>query len=154
MKKTLYVNRPLLNGHHIVEWAKSQGFKTTIDPSDMHATIAFSKQPVDWNKIEPLKGDFILRGAMGTVKQFDNSATVMTFKSGRLSQRWNEFIKAGASWDWPEYQPHITISYKADNIDPSKVRPFEGTLWFGPEKFKEVDLDWKSNVEEIPVDEK
>ena len=50
-KKTLYVNRPVLNAQEIADWAKGQGFTTTLAPADMHVTIAYSKTPVNWLQI-------------------------------------------------------------------------------------------------------
>jgi len=44
LKKTLYVDRKLINGDEFIEWANSQGFTKTLEPNDLHATIAFSKK--------------------------------------------------------------------------------------------------------------
>lgn len=44
----LYVYRPVVNADVIIAWAKAQGFTTTLPASDMHVTICYSKEPVDW----------------------------------------------------------------------------------------------------------
>lgn len=144
MNKTLYVYRPLLNADEFIEWAKSVGFKTTLKPEEMHVTIAFSREPVEWNKFKPEEFIFNIRGGKRSLEQFDGGATVMQFESERLKDRWDEFKAGGASWDFPDYKSHITISYKAENMNVSKLEPYRGMLRFGPEVFKEVDLDWKS----------
>jgi hypothetical protein len=44
--------------------------------------------------------------------------------------------EAGASWDWPDYQPHISLS-KAP-VDLSKIEPYRGEIVLGPEIFEEI----------------
>ena len=149
MRKTLYVHRELLNGEDVVKWAKSVGFKTTIDPSEMHVTIAFSKEVVDWSHFSPDTNTIRVSGGERTVKQFEGGATVLVFESNMLKDRWNEFKEGGASWQFPNYHSHVTISYKAENLDVGKIKPFTGMLRFGPEIFKEVNLEWKSEIKEV-----
>lgn len=148
MKKMLYVNRPLLNGEDVVKWAKSVGFKTTLDPSEMHVTIAFSKEPVDWDQFEPAEKHLSIAGGKRSIRQFEGGATVLVFESELLHKRWEEFKDGGASYDFPEYHSHVTISYKAEDLDVSKVDPYMGALKFGAEEFKVPDLDWKNTIEE------
>jgi hypothetical protein len=58
-------------------------------------------------------------------------------------------IEAGGSHDWPEYAPHVTISYTApEGVDIDALTPFNGVLRFGPEEFSALDLDWKSKIAE------
>ena len=47
--KTLYVHRPLKNADEVRAWAKDAGFKNTLEPDDLHVTVAFSKDPLDWD---------------------------------------------------------------------------------------------------------
>ena len=54
----------------------------------------------------------------------------------------------GASWDWSEYQPHVTIAYAGADVDLSEIEPYNGKLVFGPEKFAEVDENWKGKFDE------
>jgi hypothetical protein len=52
----------------------------------------------------------------------------------------------GASWDWPSYQPHITITYNPGEVALDKVEPYQGRIELGPEIFEEITPDWKDNV--------
>ena len=47
-RRSLYVHRPVLNAEAIIAWAKGAGFATTLPAEDMHVTVCFSKQPVNW----------------------------------------------------------------------------------------------------------
>jgi hypothetical protein len=74
---------------------------------------------------------------------------VLSFPAGRLQQRWQEFCDGGASWDFPTYQSHVTVTYQ--DVDLSQVEPYQGDLIFGPEKFAVVDEDWNDKIVERPV---
>lgn len=154
--RTLYVQRKLLNAAEFIAWAKSQGFETTTPADDLHVTIAFSRRPVDWMKVgETWSSDkdgklTVAPGGARLVEPLgDKGAVVLLFNSSELSWR-HEAIKreADASWDFPSYQPHVTITYAGGDLDLSKVQPYRGKLVFGPELFSEVDEDWSSKLTE------
>ena len=144
---TLYVHRPLVNGANIVAWAKGQGFPTTLPEDDLHVTVAFSRAPLLWPAAE-LDQLLVPVGADRTVVAFDGGAVVLRFASAELARRWAEFRALGASWDHPDYQPHITISFDASGVDLEKVAPYQGSILLGPERMDEVKEDWKDNVME------
>jgi uncharacterized protein len=73
---------------------------------------------------------------------------VLQFASEELNWRHEQIKDAGASWDWPEYQPHITITYAGDSVDLEQVTPYTGPIDLGPEVFEELDEDWKSDIRE------
>ncbi len=151
--RTLYVHRPLKNADAVREWAKGQGFKTTLPAGDMHATIAFSKEPVDWNGVpDGFDGEIVPasadqeNGARSVEQLGDKGAVVLRFESPDLASRWRQFRRAGASWDHDSYQPHVTITYDAGDVDLSKVEPYDGPLEFGEEVFAEVDSGWAAKA--------
>ena len=142
--KTLYVHRPLLNGDQVRAWAASQGIASTLPAGDMHVTIAFSREPVDWSSLTPDQGTLTAVGGTRFAHQFapkakDNGALVLRFESPALDARWKAFCDAGASWDFPEYSPHITLTYSVPEVDTASIQPYEGPLVFGPEEFGEVN---------------
>ncbi|WP_309086404.1 anti-CBASS protein Acb1 family protein [Chelativorans sp.] len=140
--RTLYVRRDVLNRAEIVRWAKSQGF-TDIVP-DLHVTIAYSREPVDWFKVGTSWSEK-LEIAVGGPRQIerlgeDGRYVALLITANELVWRNREIREAGASWDWPEYQPHISIQIGGD-IDLSKVEPYQGRIVLGPEIFEEVKAD-------------
>jgi hypothetical protein len=116
----------------------------------VHATVAFSKEPVNWSDVEPqLDGLSVPAGGARSVERLgDKGAVVLRFESPELTKRWHQFRGIGASWDWPGYKPHVTITYDygAGRIDLSEIEPYDGPLDFGPEVFAEVDSGWADKV--------
>src|SRR5205085_4443829 len=66
-----------------------------------------------------------------------------------LQWRHNEIVEAGASWDYSEFRPHVTITYDGADVDLAKVEPYQGELIFGPEIFETLDDSWGDDIEEI-----
>jgi len=137
--KPLYVRRDVINRADIVKWAESQGF-TDIAP-DLHVTITYSRNPVDWmamgeswrGKLEIEEGGPRLVEALGP----DGKYKALLFTAYELISRNQEMRDKGASFDWPEYQPHISIQVGGD-IDLATVEPYRGKIVLGPEIFEAI----------------
>jgi hypothetical protein len=76
------------------------------------------------------------------------NAVVLMFASSSLCWRHESIQKNGASWDWPEYQPHVTISYDAPDVDVEKMTPYRGRILLGPEIFEEVNESYAATRKE------
>jgi phage-related protein (TIGR01555 family) len=153
--RSLYVSRKLLNADALIKWAKGQGFGTTVPAGEMHVTVLFSRTPVDWMKMGTgwdQDTDGKLKVAAGGARLVDRlgdkGAVVLLFASSPLSWRHEDMVRNGASHDFDEYQPHVTITYEGSDLDLSTVEPYRGELIFGPELFDVVNEDWNSSIEE------
>lgn len=150
--RTLYVRRDVLNWAAIAAHFKQQGIKTTVGKS-MHVTIAYSRTPIDWTKVGEAWGQdekgrvFVKPGGMRMVERLGGDATVLLFTNNELSWRWCQIKECGASWDWPDYQPHITITYDGPQ-DLSTIMPYQGEIVLGPEIFEEVSDGYKDLIVE------
>lgn len=143
--RSLYVRRDVLNKAEIVAWAKAQGFTDIVE--DLHVTIIYSKAAVDWMKVGSAWEEDIRipPGGARLMEKFDGGAQVLLFNSNTIRYRNQEMIDAGAVSSYPDYQPHITISY-VEHPDFESVEPYQGAIQFGPEIFQEVDDGWKEKV--------
>lgn len=147
--RSLYVCRPVVNTDEIREWAKSQGFASTLPGHDMHITLAYSKQPVDWTNIGESLPEHRIDGGHRAVHRFDGGAVVLELQCPDLEQRWQYFRDIGADWKHASYRPHVTITYQLpEGLDVSKIEPFRGAIVLGPEQCKEVDSNWQKKLEE------
>jgi hypothetical protein len=153
--RTLYIRRDLRNASSFLAWARGQGFKSTLQADDLHVTVCYSRKPVDWLKMgspwdEDDKGQLRVKpgGARVVEALGDKGAVVLLFGSSQLSWRHEELVRHGASHDFDDYQPHVTITYDGGDVDLELVEPYRGELLFGPEIFEELDEDWSMKLVE------
>lgn len=154
--RPLYVYRQLLNAGELLDWARAQGFASTLPADDLHVTVTYSKRPVNWfamGQFGSNTGEVIVGpGGPRLVERLgDGSAVALLFQSLDLQWRHREMRDAGASWDWPSYLPHITLSYAAGDLDLAAVEPYQGRLIFGPERFEAIQSDWQERIAERPA---
>jgi hypothetical protein len=143
------VQRTLTNSEPLIAWAKEQGFKTVLEPKDLHVAVVYSKEAMKWDAVE--NTDAAINCTAGKVVRFDGGAVVLKLISPELQARHKEFKAAGASYDFPSYQPHVTLSYDAKEVDLTKITPYEGVLEFGPEQLDEIreSFDASTLVEKV-----
>lgn len=151
--RSLYIRRDVLNSAEIVAWAKAQGFNTVQD--GLHVTIMHTRTPIDWIKVGQAgewssedDGELTIAPGGPRLMERFGEAVVLQFASSRLTWRHEDIKRLGAQTDYPDYQPHVTITWSAPDIDLSKVEPYRGKIVLGPEQFEEVNDDWRSIVKE------
>lgn len=154
--RPLYVSRPLLNAGELLDWAHAQGFTSTIPAEELHVTVIYSRRAVNWFSIDDFgryNGEMIVPpGGPRMVEMLGNDGAVaLIFQSGELQWRHREMISAGASWDYPTYLPHVTLTYQPGELDLAKVEPYQGRLVFGPERFAAIEANWQSGIAEAPA---
>lgn len=141
--RTLYVSRKVVNVAELKAWAKAQGLPEL--QADLHVTIAYSSTPVDWIEMGATWGDYtgkgegklmIAAGGPRVVEPLGDRTAVLMFASSDLSWRNREMREKGASWDWPDYQPHISLT--GEPVDLANVEPYRGKIELGPEIFEEI----------------
>lgn len=143
--KTLYVARPVLNGEEIVAWAKSQGFAKTLEPHDLHVTICYSREPMDWLSLKADDGTLTIPASSDRVVMplGDQGAVVLKFSDSRLLARWQTFRDHGASWDYDGVLlPHVSITYQGSDLDLTGIEPYRGPIVLGGEVWKTVKTNW------------
>lgn len=98
-------------------------------PSDFHSTIIYSRVNVDFEPLE-FVGVTIPSYNTGVSKWKTEKSwiIVLTLNSKWLHYRFREAKELGATWDFPEYAPHITLSYDAYDYDIKKLQPIDFDL--------------------------
>lgn len=138
----LYVYRDVLNAVEILKWASERGITNLLDASDLHVTVVYSKKAIPW---VPLKDKIsVTKDAWRTCQSLgDKGAVVGMFEAAQLQDRWKQACEAGATWDYPEYHPHVTFSYDSSVVP--LVVPDCG-IQLGPEKAEALDEEWADNL--------
>lgn len=138
-KKTLYVNRKVIDWKDLIKFAKDNWIKDILDAKDLHVTIAFSKTKVDWSSFKKDTNNIEIQLKDAKIEKLWD-ALVLKFQSKDLEKNWQKYIDGWASWDFKQYQPHISLTYTNDQ-DISKSKTF---TW-------KIKLSWE-NIEEINAD--
>lgn len=131
------------SAQQIRAWAKAQGFPSVAD--DLHVTIGYSSAPVDASAVPLAPATTVQNSRARSVERLgDQGAVVLmlgneTSRTQQLAQAHQALRDAGASWDFPSYQPHITISYDAGGLDLSKVQPYGGPINLLAEERSDLD---------------
>lgn len=136
--RPLYVSRKVLNVADLKAWAKGQGLPELQD--DLHVTVAYSRKPLDWMAAGTSWQETVTIPAGGPrlVEPLGGQTAVLLFTCDDLIYRHSRIIEAGASYDWPEYQPHISLT-KEPLVELEAVEPYRGAIELGPEIFEELN---------------
>jgi 2'-5' RNA ligase len=152
--KTLYVSRrvDLELSKDLLSFMERLNLKNPVPKEKLHVTIAFSTTPVDHSTVTADKGPASAKFA--TLDWFGPDQNCLVAKlsdsSGLLGNRWEYYKARGASTNYPEYQPHVTLSYGEDR------ETFEEPDWadedieihFKEEVLEEVDEKWVNKLKE------
>ena len=134
MIEPIYVYRPVTYMASLMlnQYAMNIGLKNIV--FDMHVTLAYSRDAVNWDlpafQMDPTLLT-ISRGSRSLTK-FDGGAVVLEVASRAMSDRWAQFVLAGASWDYPDYRPHITLAYD-ESFNPEVARGLTADIQFDAE---------------------
>ena len=151
--RTLYLRRDVLNAGEIIKWYRDQGVPEVYAPESMHVTIVYSKKAFDWMKMgEPWEAQLeVPEGGPRIMEKFGDTGDVLVLLFAARELQWRHELakELGASSDFPEYQPHISISLRASEVDLINVKPWQGPIVLGPEVYEEIDEDgdWREKVE-------
>ena len=142
-KRSLYVHRKVTNGEEIAKHYREQGCTHLVDPTDMHTTVCYSKQPCDWSAMGDAPDAVHVPASeeRSTEPLGKDGAIVLHYASDALQARHTQMRGAGASSDYPTYKPHVTVSYKGGGYD--KAKPWTGPIHLGPEVRKEITGSYK-----------
>lgn len=137
-REPLYVERPVTNPQELVRWLSEIGYPERLrhDPKKWHVTVVYSRDPVVWNARKPMPNNLRVTGEGRRTETFGES-NVLLLTSRVLQMEWQQFRDIGASWDFPTYQPHITVGEGWDGW--RNIPPFAGTLILGPQRFAALE---------------
>ena len=128
----------------IKEYCDKNNIKTN---DDYHCTIIYSKKEFqNLNNIKIPKGN--IKGKVIDIIRFDNKdediyALAFKLKSKDLENLHNFYMKEyDFIYDFDEYIPHITLSYKAKNIDPNSLEVPNFEISFDKINVEALNLDW------------
>ena len=138
MIKTLYVCRNVLNTKDFIKFYDSQGLK--LDNA-LHVTLCYSTTKLDWNSLsKPERNIIQVNNSVLRKHDLFGKKLVLKLNLSSLIVRHKEFRKQGASFDFPVYQPHISLT-DSDKTSVNKIKPYNGKILLGAEIYEEIKKD-------------
>ena len=111
------------NAQHIYETLRRNGFQDLLDPETYHITTMFSKTPVEYEPHKDVASTAFL-GFIGVLGTY----LVLMVDSVQANKCWEDGLAAGASWDFPSYMPHLSISKNTIQPVPNKYLFYQTLL--------------------------
>ncbi len=139
--KSLYISRKVMNPKALLTWAKAQGIKNLYPAKDLHVTVLYCEDPVDWSIATRDHDNSPITVQGGSYRAVDSFGQhiVLEFMSDGLSWRNKMLVKVGAKHSYPNYRPHVSLSKSgAESVDLSKIQAYTGPIELGPEIYEEV----------------
>lgn len=106
VKPTLETNAKILE---YVNKYELQKYGTCLPAHEYHTTIVYSKVPVP--SLEELSPEFPIKAQFKNFSLFGEEKDVLVAElhCSELQNLFNLSIKRGATSDWPDYKPHLTL---------------------------------------------
>ena len=91
-----------------------------ISRDKLHSTVVYSRK---WIPFRPKAVDIQVNPRTYEWKMFgdEEEVLVLAFRSPELHNRWKQARNLGATWDYDDYSPHVTLSYDAKGFDFSSL---------------------------------
>lgn len=110
----------------------------------LHSTIVYSRVYVPY-KVASGSFEIANSGSFTIFETQDGSrALVLELESDYLTARHSYAKALGASYDFPDYRPHITMSYDVGPL--SFTGTFDIPIILDREYAEELNLDWKETL--------
>lgn len=104
---------------NLVNELVEHGMSNPVD--DFHATVVYSRKNIDWDTATDIDETARPIGFEKFDTKEDKKCLVLLLTSDYLSRRFNLAMEKGATYDFDDYRPHITLSYDCGDFDISKL---------------------------------
>lgn len=136
----------------LIDWCTQNNIPNPVPKDKLHTTLLYSRKHLpDYVPQGNLPSAYIgLENGYDIWKSSSENPTnclVLKINCDDIVTRHKELMDTHqATWDYPSYDPHITMSYDIGGVDASKLDTSSiGELTFTDEYAEELDLDWTSN---------
>lgn len=138
----VYAHFPLsaASEDRLAGWAASWGLALPYRP---HITVAYSRKPIVLGKVAAMSAGLIVPPGGRSIENFGD-ALVLCVDCPQLHERHADYMKAGASWDYPSYRPHVSLAYGDASIYAyaDSVPPYDEPITLMAEERQALDTDY------------
>lgn len=136
---------------NLSKYIKRNKIPNPIDPEEFHTTVVYSRKALpnvrSWGVVTPMITGKPNKFEVWKSHDGDNHVLVLKYDCQALTDRHNFLVNEfGATHDFEEYIPHITLSYDVgEDFDVGKLKKFKHEIGIEREYSQPLDLDWKKN---------
>ena len=135
------------------QYCKDNNIPNAIAPDKFHTTILYSRKHCpDYKargKFDPMlvgtphEKFHVWKTSPSDPNAEKTNCLILPFDCPDLVARHKELMDThGATYDYDEYKPHVTLSYNIGDIDADSLPPFKGKIEIADEYQEDLDLDW------------
>lgn len=112
-----------VTAYRMYQWALSRGIENPVPTDKMHVTTMFSRRPVKYTPKGMFESSILIDPETYRIERLGSpkSALVLKFDSPQVREFWQAGIDKGASWDYNEFIPHMTLTYDGDDYTDSQI---------------------------------
>lgn len=133
----------------LINFIRQHDVPDPIDREKVHSTVVYSRTFCSARPLgdidPPLVGKFAQYNLFPRNVEEDPTpmCLVLEFDCPELTQRHDELVtKYGASHDFPDFKPHLTLTYDAGDFDYENLPPYKGPLEFHYEYSEPLNTNW------------
>lgn len=99
---------------------KSIKLSNPLPLEELHSTVCYSRNPI---YVVPKVGNKIIavHGFVENLKTKNGNAVILRLDSPYLVERHEQLKRLGATHDFPDYLPHISLSYDDEILNPFRL---------------------------------
>lgn len=131
----------------LTKYQEDNNIPNAIKGEHYHSTVMFSRKFIpDFETIGKVKWSGMFLG-FGIFEGKDGNSLVLKFRCNDLEERFNHImVKYGATWDYEDFIPHITLSYNVGDLDYEKLPSYKGPINIIYEYYEDLDLNWTTSI--------
>lgn len=136
----------------IADYCEGNNLPNPTPPEKLHVTLLYSRKYLpDYEAYglykEPLIGKpdgfDVWESSPEDPDEKPSRCLVLKIDCEELVKRHKKLMKEhGATFDYDEYNPHVTFSYDIENIDEKDLPPFTKPIVLVKEYQEDLNLDW------------
>ena len=127
-----YVALKVKNYAELAEFFRKQGIDVIEPINSLHVTVAYSvigfKHTVNDGIVTIKPGEI-----NANLELLGENCWVMKFNNSEIQSRFNKCMEEGASFDYPTYQPHITITNSIGDLTVEQIKMPDFDIILGDE---------------------
>lgn len=140
----------------IKELCKAIGVPSRVTSEKLHTTLIYSRKHVPEIELQP--DLYPMTAKTVGFHIFDTRdgkrALVLKLKCKELIDRHKQIMSQyDTTYDFPDYIPHVTISYDCGDFSPDSYSGPLPDITFTHEYIEDLVLDWQNKVKEVKVHE-